>query len=141
MTLATIPWRLIALVSLISLAVGFVSFVYGAGAERERLENEAAQAAANASATEVNTATGGAVAEATDNLAAENLRLTREAASARRALDAYSRSTPPPVGTVGADARIDPAIARIGVCSVERLRGSPPSAGCDRPADPANLEP
>lgn len=141
MTLATIPWRLIALFSIISLAVGVAGMIYGAGGERERLANEAAQAAANASATEVNAATGGAVAEATDNLAAENLRLTREAASARRALDAYSRSNPPPAGTVGKDARIDPALARIAVCRIERLRRSPPSAGCDRPADPANLEP
>lgn len=130
-----------ALFAVLSLAVGFVAFVYGAGAERERLENEAAQAAANTSATEVNAATGGAVAEATDNLAAENLRLTREAASARRALDAYSRSTPPPAGTVGADARIDPALARIALCRIELVRGTPPSPGCDRPADPANLEP
>lgn len=138
MPLAGIPWRMIVLAILAACFAWIVGMAYGAGGERARHEAELAQASANAGASEVNAETTNDVAQATDRLGGEVSRTNREAADARLAINAHD--TPPPPGLAGKRTRIDPALARIALCRVERVRGLAETPACSSARDPVDAE-
>lgn len=124
------------------LAAGFawvVGMAYGAGGERARNEAALAQAHANAGASATNTNVAGDVGRAADRLGVEATRNTREAATARLEINAHD--TPPPPGLAGNRTRIDPALARIAICRIERVRGNAEAPACSSATDRVDAEP
>lgn len=129
--------RLIAIAALIAAAAYLAGMV--AGGAGARADMRVAQAEANAKAAAAGYALGQRMAALASEQAGAALRTQQEAANARRDLERHR--APPPPGFVGGDARIDPALARIAVCRIERLRAVSPSPACANAATAAGGEP
>lgn len=131
MGLAAFPWRAVVIAILFAFGGAVVGVIYQTGVDRERARQQVTQAEANAGASETNALVAGDVADAADRVGQAATHATREAADARRVINAHA----------SAKTRIDPRLARFAVRCVELLRGGAEAAACRSAEDPANAEP
>lgn len=125
---------------LILIAAVGIAFTVGSGhgvqAERDRWE--LAQLQANTEGTQANADIAIDAGQAGSDFADLQLRTRTEAADGRRFIERHT--APPPQGTVGARAMVDPALVLDSLCRIERLRALPASAECSA-ADRLAAEP
>jgi hypothetical protein len=115
--------------------IGVLALVTHAGAYFKgridvALEHERAGAAATIAAGAANQQTDQATLNAGAHASRVAVNVTREAAHGRRDIENF-RQAPQP-GRVGPDALVDPRLARLVLCRVERLRASPDLERADR---------
>lgn len=122
--------RNLIVIGALALAVlGGVAWVWSTATNHAELKEAVADANDATASTRANARQLDGASRASDQHARDAIVLHGEANAGREEI-ARARRTPPAPGTVGADARIDPALGQRVLCRIERVRRQAASEPC-----------
>lgn len=137
MLLAGLSARTWVVIGLIVGAAFLVGAIWSNGRDFQAAKEAREDTADIIAAGEANTKTANAVADAADRMSQIAPALLQEAHNARRQFESFDAAPAP--GTVGPEARLDPAFSRLLLDCVARVRDlGAAAAGCDPAANPAD---